>query len=220
MTNSSRATLRGSMTEKNLLKAFSGESQDAVRYGIFADIAREEGYEMVASIFNEVVHNERTHALIFYRLLDGGMLDITASYPAGSIGSTLDNLSSAANVEYDEWSDRYSEYAQVAKDEGFIDVALAFEYVVGIERMHEDKFLMLKRIIEDGKMFKRDEPIEWVCMECGFEHTSTEASKVCPFCHKEQAYFKPLHSICSGLEYCHSKDKAINEATKEPAHSI
>ncbi|MFI3265583.1 MAG: ferritin family protein [Rikenellaceae bacterium] len=190
MSKTDKQSIRGTQTEKNLMKAFAGESQARNRYTFFAQVAHQEGYEKVATVFETVARNEKAHALVFFGFLEGGMVEMTGSYPAGVVGTTAENLAAAAAGEYDEWSDLYPEYAQVAKDEGFVSVALAFEYIVGIEREHESKFLALKKAIDEHKMFKSDEPTRWICSECGYEHNSKQAAGKCPVCGKGQGFFE------------------------------
>lgn len=213
MDQGNKKSIRGTQTEKNLMKAFAGESQARNRYKFFAEVAHDEGYERAAALFETVVRNEQAHALVFFNFLEGGMVEMTGSYPAGVVGTTVDNLEAAANGEYDEWSDLYPEYAQVAKDEGFTSVALAFEYIVGIERVHEKKFREMKKMITDGTMFRREEPVRWLCSECGYAHTGNEAPDTCPVCKKEQGFFETRGCNCEGLE-CDESD-CSSRSTKE-----
>ncbi len=191
-----KMSIRGTQTEKNLMRAFAGESQARNRYKFFAEVAHNEGYEKVATAFETIVRNEQAHALVFFNFLEGGMVEMTGSYPAGVVGSTLENLEAAAQGEYDEWSDLYPEFAQVAKDEGFISIALAFEYIIGIERMHEHKFRSLKTMMMEGQMFYREEPTHWLCSECGYVHNDMEAPESCPVCRKEQGFFESMDCQC------------------------
>ena len=183
-------SIKGTQTEKNLLKAFAGESQARTRYTFFASVAKKEGYEQIAAIFTETADQEKEHAERFFKFLEGGMVEITASYPAGVIGKTIDNLKEAAAGEKDEWSELYPTFARVAREEGFDKVADAFEHITEVEQVHEARYLKMLAHLEDGTMFKRSEPIKWQCRNCGYVHTGTEAPKTCPACLHPQAYFE------------------------------
>lgn len=185
-----KKNLRGSLTEQNLMKAFAGESQAANRYRLFAGRAQEEGYEKIARFFRETVHNERAHARVFFEYLQGGMVEFTAAYPAGVVGSTLENLDAAAQGEYDEWSDLYPEFGRVARDEGYTDIALSFGQIVEIEKMHEERFRGLYDALKADRIFSKDEPVLWRCMECGFVRSGKNAPQRCPVCGKPLAYFE------------------------------
>lgn len=185
-------SIKGTQTEKNLLKAFAGESQARTRYTFFASVAKKEGYEQIAAIFTETADQEKEHAERFFKFLEGGMVEITASYPAGVIGKTIDNLKEAAAGEKDEWSELYPAFARVAREEGFDKVADAFEHITEVEQVHEARYLKMLAHLEDGTMFKRSEPIKWQCRNCGYVHTGTEAPKTCPACLHPQAYFEPM----------------------------
>ena len=185
-------SIKGTQTEKNLLKAFAGESQARTRYTFFASVAKKEGYEQIAAIFTETAEQEKEHAERFFKFLGGGMVEITASYPAGVIGKTIDNLKEAAAGEKDEWSELYPTFARVAREEGFDKVADAFEHITEVEQVHEARYLKMLAHLEDGTMFKRSEPIKWQCRNCGYVHTGTEAPKTCPACLHPQAYFEPM----------------------------
>ena len=185
-------SIKGTQTEKNLLKAFAGESQARTRYTFFASVAKKEGYEQIAAIFTETADQEKEHAERFFKFLEGGMVEITASYPAGVIGKTIDNLKEAAAGEKDEWSELYPTFARVAREEGFDKVADAFEHIPEVEQVHEARYLKMLAHLEDGTMFKRSEPIKWQCRNCGYVHTGTEAPKTCPACLHPQAYFEPM----------------------------
>lgn len=185
-------SIKGTQTEKNLLKAFAGESQARTRYTFFASVAKKEGYEQIAAIFTETADQEKEHAERFFKFLEGGMVEITASYPAGVIGKTIDNLKEAAAGEKDEWSELYPTFARVAREEGFDKVADAFEHITEVEQVHEARYLKMLAHLEDGTMFKRNEPIKWQCRNCGYVHTGTEAPKTCPACLHPQAYFEPM----------------------------
>ena len=187
-------SIKGTQTEKNLLKAFAGESQARTRYTFFASVAKKEGYEQIAAIFTETADQEKEHAERFFKFLEGGMVEITASYPAGVIGKTIDNLKEAAAGEKDEWSELYPTFARVAREEGFDKVADAFEHITEVEQVHEARYLKMLAHLEDGTMFKRSEPIKWQCRNCGYVHTGTEAPKTCPACLHPQAYFVPMEN--------------------------
>ncbi len=182
--------LKGTRTEQNLLKAFAGESQARMRYDYFAKQARKEGLEQVAAIFEETAINERQHAKRFFNFLEGGMVEITASYPAGTVSSTLDNLQAAAEGENEEWTDLYPEFARIAEEEGFKDVAKAFTLIAKVEKEHEERYRTLYSNLEEGKVFKRGEKVIWKCRKCGFIHEGTVAPKKCPACMHDQAYFE------------------------------
>ena len=182
----------GTQTEKNLEAAFAGESQARNKYTYFASVAKKEGYEQIAAIFTETADQEKEHAERFFKFLEGGMVEITASYPAGVIGKTIDNLKEAAAGEKDEWSELYPTFARVAREEGFDKVADAFEHITEVEQVHEARYLKMLAHLEDGTMFKRSEPIKWQCRNCGYVHTGTEAPKTCPACLHPQAYFEPM----------------------------
>ncbi len=185
-------SIKGTQTEKNLEAAFAGESQARTRYTFFASVAKKEGYEQIAAIFTETADQEKEHAERFFKFLEGGMVEIRASYPAGVIGKTIDNLKEAAAGEKDEWSELYPTFARVAREEGFDKVADAFEHITEVEQVHEARYLKMLAHLEDGTMFKRSEPIKWQCRNCGYVHTGTEAPKTCPACLHPQAYFEPM----------------------------
>jgi rubrerythrin len=181
---------KGSQTEKNLLASFAGESQARNRYTFFASQARKEGYEQIAAIFQETADNEKEHAEIFFKLLKGGTVEITASYPAGVIGSTAQNLQAAADGEKLEWSTLYPQSAEVAEKEGFPAVAHAFRQVSKVEAYHERRYLKLLANVETKTVFKKDAPIKWKCRNCGYVHEGAEAPTVCPVCSHPQSYFE------------------------------
>ncbi len=183
-----KKSVKGTKTEKNLLAAFAGESQARNRYNMFAKQARKEGYEVIAKFFDETAENEKQHAKQFFSFLEGGMVEIVASYPAGVIGSTLENLKEAAEGEYDEWYNLYPESAKIALEEGFDDVALKFSQIAEIEKYHEDRYRGLLAVLSAEGMFKKNEEQIWRCRECGFEHVGTDALEVCPVCNHPQAF--------------------------------
>ncbi len=183
-------SIKGTRTEKNLLKSFAGESQARGRYTIFAEVAKNEGYEQIAAIFLETAEQEYVHAKSFFSFLDEGMLEITASYPAGPIGDTMRNLQEAAAGEHEEWSDMYLEFARVAQEEGFPRIASHFKLVASVEQGHEARYLKLLERIQSDTMFKDDEEEEWQCRFCGYIHRGKSAPGKCPVCGKEQGYFE------------------------------
>ncbi len=182
--------LKGSRTEKNLLAAFAGESQARTRYTFFADAARQEGYEQIAAIFEETADNEREHAKLFFNHLRGGLVEITAAYPAGVVGTTAENLKAAAEGEKLEWGTLYPDFAAVAEEEGFREAANTFNMVSKVEAYHERRYLRLLDSLSRGITFKREEPIRWKCRNCGYVHEGREAPLVCPVCRKPRAYFE------------------------------
>jgi rubrerythrin len=183
-------SIKGTMTEKNLLKAFAGESQAKNRYEFAAKVAKEEGYEQIAAIFLETAAQEQTHAKRFFRFLEGGPLEITAVYPAGRMSKTDENLKSAADGEHEEWSDLYPEFARIAEEEGFVQVAVAFKTISVAEKVHEERYRKLLENIMGNKVFERDEKVFWYCRKCGYVHFGNKPLKNCPACNHPQAYFE------------------------------
>jgi rubrerythrin len=183
-------TLKGSKTEQNLLKAFAGESQARMRYDYFAKQARKEGLEQIAAIFDETSFNERSHAKQFFGFLEGGMVEITASYPAGIIGTTLENLKESADGENEEWTVLYPEFARIADEEGFKEVAAIFKMISKVEKAHEERYRTLYNNLESGMVFKRGDKVIWKCRVCGFLHEALSAPQKCPICGHPQAYFE------------------------------
>ena len=173
-------TLKGSKTEQNLLKAFAGESQARMRYDYFAKQARKEGLEQIAAIFDETAFNERSHAKQFFKFLEGGMVEITASYPAGIVGSTLENLKAAADGENEEWTELYPEFARIAEEEGFKSVAAIFKLISKVEKAHEERYRTLFDNLESGMVFKRGDKVIWKCRVCGYLHEALSAPQQCP----------------------------------------
>lgn len=180
----------GSQTEKNLLAAFAGESQARNRYTFFASKAKKEGYEQIAAIFEETAANEKEHAELFFKHLKGGIVEITASYPAGVIGSTVDNLKAAAEGEKMEWGTIYPNFGDVAEKEGFPEVAWTFRKVAQVEAYHERRYNKLLANVQEGKVFKKDMPIKWKCRNCGMVIEGTTAPEKCPTCEHPKAYFE------------------------------
>ena len=183
-------SLSGTRTEKNLLKAFAGESQARMRYNYFASQAKKEGLEQIAAIFEETALNEKEHAKRFFKFLEGNMVEITATYPAGKIGTTAENLKAAADGENEEWTELYREFAKIAQEEGFREIAAAFTMIAKIEKAHEERYRTLYTNLEEGKVFKRGDKVIWKCRNCGFLHEGTVAPKMCPACQHAQAYFE------------------------------
>jgi len=182
--------LKGSQTEKNLLKSFAGESQARNRYTFFASVAKKEGYEQISAIFTETAGNEKEHAELFFKLLEGGMTEITASYPAGVIGTTAENLKEAADGEKLEWGTLYPDFAEVAEKEGFEEIANTFRMVAKVEKQHERRYRKLLANLEQGKVFKKDKIIKWKCRNCGHVYEGSEAPERCPVCDHARSYFE------------------------------
>lgn len=185
-------SLKGSRTEKNLLAAFAGESQARNRYTYFASAARKEGFEQIANIFMETAENEKEHAKVFFKHLEGGEVEITAMYPAGVIGDTKSNLEAAAAGENLEWTTLYQDFAQVAKDEGFPEVARSFDQIAKVERFHEARYRKLIANVAGGEVFKKKQVVKWHCINCGYVHEGEEAPKSCPACLHPQSYYEVL----------------------------
>jgi len=185
-------SIKGSETEKNLLKAFAGESQARNRYTYFAGIARKEGLVQIAEIFLETAAQEKEHAKRFFKFLEGGELEITATYPAGKLGDTLENLRAAADGEQEEWTELYPAFADVAEAEGFKAVAAAFRCISVAEKQHEKRYRELADNLEAGHVFKRNGKVVWRCLNCGYLHEGEDAPKVCPACLHPQSYFELL----------------------------
>lgn len=183
-------SLKGTKTEQNLLKAFAGESQARMRYDYFAKQAKKEGLEQISAIFEETSLNEKEHAKRFFKFLEGGMLEITASYPAGKIGNTTENLLAAADGENEEWTELYPTFADVAEEEGFKDVAIAFRMIARVEQAHEERYRKLAQNLEEGIVFERNGIFFWKCRNCGYIHEGKKAPKLCPACQHPQSYFE------------------------------
>jgi len=183
-------SLKGTKTEKNLLHAFAGESQARNRYTYFASVAKKEGFEQISAIFTETADNEKEHAKKFFKFLEGGMTEITATFPAGVIGNTADNLKAAAEGEHEEWSKDYPAFAKIAKEEGFPEIAKCFKEVSVAEKAHEKRYRALLKNVKTGKVFTKDEVVEWKCRNCGYIYKGKTAPKLCPACLHPQAYFE------------------------------
>jgi len=184
--------LKGSKTEINLMKAFAGESQARNRYTYFASKAKKDGYVQIADIFEETANQEKEHAKRFFKFFEGGHAEITASFPAGVIGDTLQNLKAAAAGEKEEWTMLYPDFSKVAREEGFEAVAKVFENILVAERQHERRYMALAKNLEQGKVFKKDTAVTWRCRNCGYVHQGTTAPDQCPACAHPQAYFEVL----------------------------
>ena len=185
-------SIKGTRTEKNLLAAFAGESQARNRYTYFASAARKEGFEQIANIFMETAENEKEHAKVFFKYLEGGDAQITASYPAGMIADTKSNLEEAAAGENLEWTTLYADFAKTAKDEGFDDIARSFEQIAKVEKTHESRYRKLSNNITNNEVFRKKAPVVWHCINCGYTFEGTEAPKQCPSCKHPQAYYEVL----------------------------
>ncbi len=185
-------SVKGTKTEKNLLAAFAGESQARNRYTYFASAAKKEGYEQIAAIFIETAENEKEHAKRFFKFLEGGEVEITASYPAGVIGTTAENLKEAAEGENMEHTRLYPEAARIAEEEGFKDIAFLFRKVAEVEVHHEQRYLMLLKNLKEGRVFKRETKEKWICRNCGYIHEGNEPPDKCPTCEHPRAYFELL----------------------------
>ncbi len=186
------ASLKGSKTEQNLLKAFAGESQARNRYTYFSSQAKQEGFEQICWIFADTADNEKEHAKRFFKFLEGGDVEITASFPAGTIGTTAENLKAAAEGENLEWSTLYPEFAQTADEEGFPEIAKVFREVAKAETGHEKRYLALLKNVSEGSVFKKTAPVKWRCRNCGYISEGLEAPKECPACAHPQAHYELL----------------------------
>jgi rubrerythrin len=185
-------SLKGSETEKNLLKAFAGESQARSRYAYFASAAKKDGYEQISAIFSETAENELEHAKVFFKYLEGRDVEITAVYPAGKIGATAENLLAAANGEKLEWGTLYPEFEKIARKEGFKEVADSFKEIAEVEEHHEKRYRTLLENIKKGTVFKKDKKVVWKCRNCGYIHEGNDAPEICPACKHPQAYYELL----------------------------
>lgn len=182
--------IKGTRTEKNLLKAFAGESQAKNRYQFAAKVAKEEGYEQIAAIFLETALQEQQHAKRFFGYLEGGMVEITAAYPAGKTSTTSENLEAAADGEHEEWSDLYPAFARVAEEEGFKEIATCFKAISAAEKVHEERYRKLLANVMGNKVFERGEKVFWYCRKCGYVHFGTKPLKNCPACLHPFNYFE------------------------------
>ena len=185
------AGIKGTRTEKNLMASFAGESQARMRYTYFASAAKKEGYEQISAIFTETADNEKEHAKIFFKYLEGGEVEITATFPAGVIGDTLANLKAAAAGEKEEWGTLYPNFADIADEEGFADVAYSFREIAEVEEYHERRYNILADRVAKGEVFRRTQSIKWKCRNCGYVHEGPEAPEECPACKHPQAHYEP-----------------------------
>ena len=184
--------LKGTQTERNLLTAFAGESQARNRYNFFASAARKEGFRQISEIFEETANQEKEHAKRLFKFLEGGDVEVTAAFPAGIIGSAVENLKAAAAGEHHEHSEMYPGFAKTAREEGLDEIADVFEAIAIAERQHEKRYLDLAANIENGTVFKKPQPVVWRCMNCGYLHEGTDAPDLCPACAHPQAHFEVL----------------------------
>ena len=185
-------SIKGTKTEKNLLASFAGESQARNRYTYFASAARKEGFEQIANIFLETAGNEKEHAKIYFKHLEGGEVEITAAYPAGVIGDTKSNLEAAAAGENMEWTTLYANFAKIAREEGFLEVAISFEQISKVEKFHESRYRKLIANIAGNEVFKKKATVKWHCTNCGYVHEGPEVPKECPACKHPQSYYEVL----------------------------
>ena len=185
-------SIKGSKSEKNLLAAFAGESQARNRYTYFASAAKKEGLEQIANIFTETAENEKEHAKVFFKYLEGGDLELTVTYPAGVIKDTKSNLEAAAAGENHEWVSLYQDFAKTAKDEGYLDVAHSFEQIAKVERFHESRYRKLINNLSQGEVFKKKSPVKWHCLNCGYVVEGDQAPQQCPACKHPVAYYEVL----------------------------
>ncbi len=183
-------TIKGTQTEKNILKAFAGESQARNRYTFFASAAKKEGFVQIASIFEETANQEKEHAKRLFKFLEGGDVEITDTYPAGKIGTTIENLKASAGGENHEWTEMYPSFAKIAREEGLENIAKAFDAIAIAEKRHEDRYLAMAALIDKNEVFNRGEAVTWRCRNCGYVHDATEAPKVCPACIHPQSHFE------------------------------
>lgn len=185
-------SIKGTRTEKNLLMTFAGESQARMRYTYFASVAKKEGFEQIAAIFTETADQEKEHAKRMFKFLEGGMVEFTGTFPAGVIGTTLENLKAAAAGEHEEWALDYPKCADIADEEGFPAIAAMYRNISVAEKGHEERYLAFVKNIEDESVFKKTQEVLWQCRNCGFIHAGTEAPQVCPACVHPQAHFEVM----------------------------
>lgn len=186
-------SIKGTKTEQNLLKSFAGESQARNRYTYFAKQAKKDGYEKIRAIFEETANQEKEHAKRMFKYLEGGVVEITAMYPAGKIDSTVENLKASANGENEEYTDIYPTFANIAEEEGFDEIAAMYRNISIAEQHHEQRYLELLKLLEEGKIFKRDKKTTWRCLNCGFIHEGSNAPENCPACLHPKAWFEELN---------------------------
>ena len=187
-------SVKGTRTEKHLLMTFAGESHARMRYTYFSKAAKKEGYEQISAIFMETAEQEREHAERMFKWLEGGMVEITATYPAGVIGNTMENLRAAAAGEHEEWADDYPKFADIAEEEGFPAIAAMYRNISVAEKAHEERYLKLLKNVEEHTVFRKDGKVFWQCRNCGFVTEDIEAPEKCPACAHAQAYFEVMKS--------------------------
>jgi rubrerythrin len=185
-------SVKGTRTEQNLLKSFAGESQARMRYDFFASVARKEGFEQIANIFQETALQEKEHAKRFFKFLEGGMTEITASFPAGRIGTTKENLKAAAEGEHEEWSDLYPHFEEVAREEGFPEIATAYKMIAKVEAEHEKRYIKLLQNVSEVLVFMKKGKVWWKCINCGYVYESAKALENCPACLHPKAFMQLL----------------------------
>lgn len=183
-------SIKGTQTEINLLTTFAGESQARMRYTYYASVAKKEGYEQIAAIFEETANQEKEHAKRMFKYLEGGMVEIKASYPAGTISTTAENLLHAAEGENEEWTDLYPKFAEIAEAEGFKEIAVMYKAIAKAEANHENRYRKLLANLENGEVFKREDKVKWQCRNCGYVHEGKSAPQNCPACNHPQAHFE------------------------------
>jgi Rubrerythrin len=183
-------SIKGTKTEQNLLKSFAGESQARNRYDYFASVARKEGFEQIANIFQETALNEKEHAKRFFKFLEGGAVEITATYPAGKIGTTRENLKAAAEGEHEEWTILYPNFAEVALQEGFPEIAAAYKMIAKVETEHERRYLKLLQNVSEDKVFMKNGKVWWKCINCGYIYESEKALEICPACLHPKSFMQ------------------------------
>lgn len=188
-------SVKGTRTEKNLLKSFAGESQARMRYNYFASAAKKEGYEQIAALFTETADNEKEHAKVFFKYLEGGPVEITATYPAGAIGTTAENLLASADGEKEEWSELYPHFADVADEEGFPEIATSYREIAEVESWHERRYRKLLENVENRTVFARETTVKWKCRNCGYVHEGTSAPDLCPACKHPKAHYE-IYCAC------------------------
>ncbi len=185
-------SILGTQTEKNLLTAFAGESQARNRYTFFASQAKKDGFEQIAAIFLETADNEKEHAKRFFKFLEGGKVEITATFPAGIIGTTQENLKAAADGEQEEHTEIYPQFAEIAKQEGFSEIAQVFRTIATVEKHHESRYRKLLKSLVDGSIFKKEKVVRWKCRNCGYIHEGKTPPKKCPACEHPEAFFEMI----------------------------
>ncbi|MDR1493187.1 MAG: rubrerythrin family protein [Planctomycetaceae bacterium] len=183
-------SVKGTQTEKNLLASFAGESQARNRYTFFSSAARKEGYEQIAAIFDETANQEKEHAKRFFGFLEGGDVEIVGVFPAGKVGTTLENLTAAAKGEHEEWTIAYPEFAKIAAEEGFTAIAKVFENIASVEKFHENRYLALLKNVQEERVFVRETETQWQCRNCGYMHNGKSAPASCPACAHPKAFFQ------------------------------